>query len=138
MTLPAEAVTNVNLSYGRCSMSPGFFDTFYDIFLKSSPIIAPMFANTDFSKQKSLLKGGITFVLMYAKDPAAAFPKGKLEAIGDIHNRARVNVAPNMYPFWIDSLMQAVKQHDKDYTPELEKQWRAVIKPAIDLMVTHY
>jgi hemoglobin-like flavoprotein len=133
-----DAINHVNLSYGRCSMSPGFFDSFYDIFLKSSPDVAPMFANTDFSKQKVLIKSGISFVIMYAKDQQGAFAKAKLDFIGEVHDHVHRNVKANMYPLWIDSLLKAVQKHDPEYTPQLDKEWREVIKPAIDLLLSHY
>lgn len=136
--VPTETVNRVNLSYGRCSMKPEFFDTFYDIFLKSSDAIAAMFKNTDFTKQKALLKSGIAFTLMYAKDEKAAFAKMKLDHIGDIHKRGHRDVPPNMYPLWIDSLMKSVKQHDPEFSPALEQDWRTTIKPAIDLLISHY
>lgn len=137
MTSP-EALEHVNQSYGRCSISPAFFDSFYDIFLASSPKLAPMFANTDFTKQKALLKSSISFVIMYAKDQNGAFAKGKLTSIGEIHDTKHRNVSPDMYPLWIDSLIAAIKKHDPQFSPALEKDWREVIKPGIDLLISRY
>jgi hemoglobin-like flavoprotein len=136
--LSAESLLAVNQSYGRCTADPLFFDSFYENFMKSSPAIAAMFKNTDFKKQKEMLRSTITFVIMYAKDPAGGFVGEKLRHVGNIHSRGKLNVAPNMYPLWIESLLMTVKRHDKQCTPEVERSWRQVLVPAIDLLKSLY
>lgn len=53
-----NATDRVMQSYGRCCASSGFFDTFYKLFLASSPMIRAKFANTDMAAQKHLLRHG--------------------------------------------------------------------------------
>ena len=62
-----EEMTQVITSFGRCVNNGDLFQTFYDIFLKSDPRLAPMFANTDF-KQKGLMKQGVNWALMFADE----------------------------------------------------------------------
>lgn len=98
-----------------------------------------MFADTDFDRQKEIINESLNFVLIYAKDPNNVVAKKKLDKIGEIHSRHRVNVRPDMYKYWIDSLMQTIQEFEKDnYTMELEKNWRAALSPAIELLKSRY
>ena len=55
-----EAVKN---SFARCGESDGFYDTFYEVFLGKSPEIPPLFAKTDFKKQKQVLKATVALMV---------------------------------------------------------------------------
>lgn len=133
-----QLVEKVSQSFGRCLGKPNFMDDFYDIFLKSSSRIAPMFANTDFEKQKAILRSTISYVIMHAKDENAAYAKTKLEQVGDIHSRGKINVDPSLYPFWVNSLVAAVKKNDDQFSPELEDAWKQVVTPALDMLKAKY
>ena len=54
-----KAADIVMQSYGRCCASDGFFDSFYDHFLATSPEVRDIFANTNMAGQKLLLRQGI-------------------------------------------------------------------------------
>lgn len=132
-------VDRVMQSFGRCTTSKDFFDRFYAAFLASSPEIAVMFKNTDMGKQKQLLNASLNFVLMYAKNPDGAFTRDKLEQIGQIHDRSHVNVRPNMYPLWVESLLKTVKETEGSrFDAGLEQAWRKTLAPAIDLLKSKY
>lgn len=45
------AQSEVEKSFGRCTVNPNCLDRFYQIFLASHPAIAPMFAHTDMTRQ---------------------------------------------------------------------------------------
>lgn len=137
--ITADKLKSVQDCYGRCCAQAGFWDKFYEIFLKSSPDIAEKFKNTDMKRQKEILRGSLSFVLMYAKDPNAAFPKGKLTDVGKVHAKSKHNIAPNQYEFWTKSLMATIKHFEGNaFTPEHEKAWREVLAPAIKLMQDQY
>jgi hemoglobin-like flavoprotein len=59
------SLAEVKDSYSRCCVNPKFFDVFYGNFLASHPTIAPMFAKTEMTKQKSLLRQGISMMFMH-------------------------------------------------------------------------
>ena len=126
----------VVVSFGRCSLKPEFIDTFYEIFLASSPKIAPMFANTDMSKQKGLLKQGINMLLLYAKGSPTG--KSAVRRLTESHSKKNLDIAPNMYPLWLDSLMKAVSITDPEFNPVLEQQWRSRLKIGIEAMKDGY
>jgi len=129
-------VTDVKNSYGRAMLAATFFDDFYDSFLASSPSIKPMFANTDLKKQKGLLREGITFLLMFAADSPTG--KRKVDALASTHSRAGFAVKPEMYQFWVDSLVKVVKKHDASFVPGLDGKWRRVLEKGISRMKQGY
>ena len=119
-------VENVEKSYGRCSVNPQFLDRFYEIFLASNSSIAPMFKTTNMAQQKALLRQGITMVLMHNK--GNSFGTRALDRIGESHNKKKLNINPSMYPFWINSLVSALKECDPEMTPALESEWRKILE----------
>ncbi len=36
---------------------------------------------------------------------------------------------------WLDSLCEAIQQHDPEYTPELEERWRDAMLKGIQVMI---
>lgn len=138
--IDANVVNNINLSFGRCLTSTidgkAFLDTFYDNFLSSSSLVKARFANTDFTKQKFLLKQGLTMIIMFASNSPIA--KSAIERLTLTHDHNHLNIDPSMYTYWVNSLMQSVKLHDKKYTPELEKEWRDVVALGINHMKSGY
>lgn len=60
-------IEQVLSSYGRCCMHPAFFDRFYEIFLSSDPAIRLLFIRTNFAKQKSLFREGVSMLLMHVE-----------------------------------------------------------------------
>lgn len=125
---------NVEASFGRCSVNKDFIQVFYDIFLQSDPSIAPFFKDTDFEEQKKALKFGLSNLVMYAKDPNAAYAKGKLDQLATNHDHKHLNINPRMYKFWIDSLIEAIKKTDAEFNTQLEKDWKKVLNLGIDHM----
>jgi hypothetical protein len=74
IVVPSEK-DQVSQSYGRCCLSSGFFDDFYQTFFNSSPRVRAKFANTDMAKQKSLLRDGITYMIMFFDGSGVAASK---------------------------------------------------------------
>ncbi len=130
------AHSEVEASYGRCALNPKFFDRFYEVFLKSHPDIAPMFRNTDFAKQKGLLRAGVATLLMLESGKPLA--KMTLDRIGASHGaKGKFNVPHRLYPYWIDSLMAVVRECDAKLSPSLEQQWRTALQRGVDYIVAH-
>lgn len=123
----------VKINYGKCSIKPDFFDRFYEHFLASHPNFKPMFANTDFSKQKELLKNSITYMIMFAT--GSGFAKGEIDRISVIHDDKHFNVKPEYYPFWVDALIKTLKEFDPEFSSELEQSWREVTQLGINSFI---
>jgi hemoglobin-like flavoprotein len=130
------APSAVRASFDRCEAAGDFAEKFYDVFLNSSPEIAPLFAKTDFKQQRKLLRA--TVYIMVTRD--VTDPKGHetLERIGHSHARAKLNIRPELYDLWLDSLCETVKAMDAKRTPALERSWRECMAPGIALITSLY
>ena len=126
----------VDESFNRCGESDAFYDTFYDVFLAKSPEIPPLFAQTDFRKQKELLKATIKIMVRHRLDDEKC--RRVLDQVAETHSRKRHNIRPELYNLWLDSLCETVRSHDSMFTPELEDQWRQQMKESIDFIVAKY
>ena len=129
MNAPQDEVT---ASYHRCRADDSFFDTFYDDFLAKSPEIAEKFRQTDFAHQKLMLRESLLEMLCFEQGMDGA--RAEIKLLGRRHKDLRITSA--MYGMWMDSLCEAVAQHDPQYTPELAQKWRDAMRPGIDLMIS--
>ncbi len=131
-----DAFDAVKNSCARCGESDGFYDTFYDVFLAKSPEIPPLFAKTDFKKQKQVLKATVALMVRHRLHEEQA--SVALEKVGNTHSRQGYNIRPDLYALWLDSLCETVKQHDSEFTLELESQWRQRMQEGINFIVSAY
>jgi truncated hemoglobin YjbI len=119
----------VSASYHRARETGQLFDTFYDLFLKKSPEIPPMFASTDFPHQKLMLRESILEMLSFAQTGSG---REEIERLGQRHRQFRVK--PGHYDLWLDGLCEALAEHDPKFDSRLEALWRNAMKKGIELM----
>ena len=55
-----------------------------------------------------------------------------------MHDKKHMAINPKYYPYWIQSLVQAVSELDPQYTEELGKLWARVVSPGIKYMADGY
>lgn len=114
---------DLQVSYGRCLRTRGFIARFYEILLSRDPGLAPLFATTDFQKQHMVLRRGISLAISWAAGDGMA--KRPVDEMIHVHARTgRAPIPPAYYAYWLDSLLQAVRERDEQLTPELEARWR--------------
>lgn len=140
MPLSQETIEAVQESYDRCLGSTvdgrDFLEEFYVTLIGKSASIKAMFAKTDMTKQRQLLKNGINMLILYSSGwPSANTAMNKLAVA---HDRKHRSVPPELYDFWIQSLKDCVKRYDKDCTPELLAHWDTAISPGIGMMKKAY
>ena len=116
-------------SYHRGRHSGELFDTFYDLFLRKSPEIPPMFAHTDFRHQKLMLRESVLEMLIFAQTNTG---RREIEKLAERHRQ--LSVKPEHYQLWLDALCQALAQHDPQFNAELEQSWREAMRPGIRIM----
>ena len=126
----------VQTSFDRCLATGDFFQTFYDIFLATSPEITSKFAQTDFNKQKNLIKASVAMMIRLGTGNANA--RRILEKVGNTHSRQALDIRPELYDLWLDSLCKAIQRHDPDYSAELEALWRENMQEGIKLVTDRY
>jgi len=117
-------------SYHRCAESGAFYSTFYDRLLASNPRIPPMFARTEFDRQHRLLKHALGLLIIYAKRANPIL----LDRIADRH--VEVGVTDDLYPFFVESLVLTVAEHDPEYSPLVGEAWRVALEPGLEYMRT--
>jgi len=127
---------NVRDSFKRCESAGDFADTFYGIFLEKSPEIAELFANTDFKKQRTHLRSSV--LLLVSRDINEPKAKHVIGSIGTSHSKANLNIRPELYDVWLESLCETVKQMDPEWSAELETGWRTQVQPGIDVITSMY
>lgn len=126
----------VTVSYHRCRASAGFFDTFYERFLAKSAEVAEKFRQTDFARQKLMLRESLVSMLLFNLGAGSA--RAELEQLAERHSRRGVDIAPHLYDLWLDALCETVEQHDPEFKPQLAQEWRAAMRAGIDLLIAGY
>lgn len=127
---------DVTASFHRCRASENFIDTFYEHFLAKSEEVKEKFRNTDFSRQKLMLRESLLMMLLVNQNEPGAIQE--LERLGERHSRRGVNIPPHLYDLWLDALCEAVEKHDPEFKPALVEKWRAAMRPGIKMIVSRY
>ena len=111
-------------------------DVFYDDFLRSSPEVAAKFQGTDFARQKQVLKTSLyvmmsAFVLRTADYSALAQTARR-------HSKTAIDIPPQLYVLWLDSLVNAARTCDPSFDEEIEANWREAMQPGIDYLISFH
>jgi hemoglobin-like flavoprotein len=125
-----------NDSYQRCLRKPGYLDRFYEIFVASSPEVAEKFKHTDFRKQTAALKASL-YILMLSSTQTPEVMQ-HLERLAESHNRRHLDIRPELYDLWLESLLTAAREHDPLLDDRTESAWRNVLGFGIEFMRSRY
>ncbi len=131
-----QAAAIYNDSLARCVKHPGFLDRFYELFLASSDEVAEKFKNTDFKRQKEVLK--TTLFIVTTADCWWTECDSQLDEIAQRHSRDELDIRPGLYDLWQKCLLQAVSEADPQYNAEVEAAWKGVLGPVIGFMKSRY
>lgn len=124
-------------SYGRCLRHKQFIERFYEIFMASSPRVTEMFAKTDFQKQRLALRRGISVAIFHAAGSGVV--KRTIDQMADVHAcRGRAPVPPELYPFWVESLIKVVEEFDPEVGPRLLDRWREGMASVVETFTQRY
>ncbi len=132
-----ENYDDLQQSYGRCLREKNFIERFYEIFMVAHPDIKPMFDKTDFNTQRLALRRGISAAIEHAS--GSRLTERTVKQMADVHSRhGRVPVAPSLYRYWVDSLVQAVAETDPQVDDALLERWRKGMSKVIETFISHY
>lgn len=138
--MDASKVQLVQQSFGRCLVAtPGgksFLDAFYEDFIAADPRIKPLFARTNMTKQKSLLREGLVKLMMFAGGAESA--KASIANLAVDHNRSNLNIDPSLYQVWLRSLLGCVKKYDQRFDDSTGAAWTEVLELGIRVMKEAY
>lgn len=121
-----------NDSFQTCYSDPEFINRFYLAFLNSSEEVKNKFANTDMQVQRRMLRKSLAFMITANSNPDA------ISATAMKHDKKHLNIKPHLYTFWLDSMIEAVKQTDPAFRSITEDAWRKTLQPGIDYMIKKY
>ena len=124
-------------SLARCNVKPGFLDRFYERFLEMSPKVSEKFSNTDFVRQKRALRASFHMMLLAAGDGETGTVR-YLESLATSHGRNQLDIGAELYDYWLDSLLAAVREFDRDWDHEVEAAWEQVMGVGIQYLLSHY
>ena len=118
-------------SLARVSSKDGFFDSFYDRFLRQSDEIASIFRHRDMDQLKRKLRGTLEMVALTAEGkPGLAL---YLEMLGRIHQR--LNVTPRHFEMWKVALLDTVTVYDPEFNEQVGAAWSQIIGTVIDRVI---
>ena len=132
----AFAEEDVRRSFARCERAGDFAEFFYERFLASSPRISPYFAETDFNRQRKVLRDSVH--LMVHRDAADPEMRAMLDSLGKAHGRRGRNIPPDLYELWLDSICATVKELDSEWGDELERKWRVRMRTGMQVIMAAY
>ena len=107
-----------------------FFSEFYRVFISSSPEIKVAFKDTDLTKQKEMLRDSIAYMVSFFVTKIADM---RLIQTGKHHSQA-LKINPQMYEFFVDSLLIALENTYPRYNSKCGLAWRITLSPGIELM----
>jgi len=125
-------------SLKRCRAKPDFLLTFYGIFMDSSEEVREKFEHTDFEVQTRVLAESLWTMAVAAQAPKQSPAWGDLPRLAARHGRQDLGIRPELYEQWLDCLIEAVRRHDPQFSPELEAAWRETLAPGIAYMRSKY
>lgn len=123
-------------SVHRCLADTGFIPAFYERFLSSSDEIRNKFRFTDFEQQNKMLARS----LLLAAGATAGEPSS-LREIQDravTHDRHHLNISPELYVLWLDSLIATAEKFDGKWDKTVESSWRTILGHVVQHMARKY
>ncbi|MFQ5507888.1 MAG: hypothetical protein ACE5FN_00975 [Leptospirillia bacterium] len=120
-------------SFKRCVSREDFFTRFYENLFEADPSLKSKFSNTNFDMQKTLLRKGVTTLIMRESGIQAA--NISLDRIAETHGEAGFNVTPYQYRTWVQSMLLTIRGGDPEFSPILEEAWRKVLTDGVEYMI---
>lgn len=120
---------------GSTSRENEFFDSFYESFIDSSPLVAEKFEGVNMAAQKMMLKQSLIHLLnMFA---TKRIPDGLTEIAGK-HSKKRADIPPQLYQAWLECLLATVRKFDPRHNDDVELAWRMICSQGIAFMTFMY
>ncbi|MEJ6591475.1 MAG: globin [SAR86 cluster bacterium] len=114
-----------------------FFRRFYEAFSASSDEVALKFSDTetDIDKQVRVLqKAMFHLISFYLLKNTNDF----MEGIALSHDQDHLDINPELYDLWLDSLLQTVAEMDVEAQADTELAWKIVMTPGILYLKSHH
>ncbi len=126
----------VRQSLERCESYGEIGEVFYESFLNASQEIPQHFENTEFIRQRTVLRDSVK--MMVEHDVAEPDMRTMLKRLGETHNRENRNIPPFLYELWLDSICATVSLLDPEWDKDLDRLWRVRLRPGIQMITAAY
>lgn len=97
-----------------------------------------MFKNTDPSAQRMIIRNGVSFAVMFAKNGGTGLAAERVLTAGKRHRREELNVRPELYKVWFKALLKTLEQHDPSFDQKLANAWEKVLEPTFKSFTAQY
>ena len=108
-----------------------FFDLFYERFIASEKEVAALFAETDMSRQKDMLRESLVELMEFCVTMES---NPYIVTLARVHGVRGRNIPLHMFDLWLDSLVATVRRVDPGQNENVEAAWRVVLAPGIAFM----
>jgi hemoglobin-like flavoprotein len=125
-------------SFGRCRSTAGFLDAFYRRFLASSDEVHAKFAGTDIKRQVRAMEDALFVVANAVQGEAGSPARLELPRIAARHGRADLDIRAGLYDVFLECLIETVREHDTEWSAEVEAAWRETMGFGIEYMRARY
>lgn len=126
----------VERSYDRVKDNPDFFDFFYHALFAADKAIFDLFKKTNMNSQKQALRDSIQYMLML--NAGSQIANRKFDALAVTHDREHRNIKPDLYEYWVKSLLKSLAAFDPKFNSSLEELWRGAVAVGINRMTSKY
>ncbi len=109
-------------------------ETFYHLFIKADPEIQQLFEHTGMDALKRKLGSTLRICVNSAEEEGGG--KLYLEHLGRVHHR--LDIKPEQYDTWLQSLLISVKRCDPEFDQKIETAWRNVMSRSIEVLLSQY
>ncbi|MBL1143048.1 MAG: globin [Proteobacteria bacterium] len=136
MRIDEDTLNIFNNSLNRCQSNPQFLSLFYQKFALLNSDIREKFFNTDMEQQKIVLHASIQMIMLASQGNKAAIDY--LDSIAKLHSKAELDIRPELYDIWLDTLMETVSIIDTNYDKKIDNAWKKVMNYGIEYMKSQY
>ncbi|NOG61522.1 MAG: globin [Proteobacteria bacterium] len=87
-------------------------------------------------QQKIVLHASIQMIMLASQGNKAAIDY--LDSIAKLHSKAELDIRPELYDIWLDTLMETVSIIDTNYDKKIDNAWKKVMNYGIEYMKSQY
>ncbi len=136
MLFEKEILETFNESLQRCQANPHFLNLFYRKFVISNAEIREKFSNTNMKHQKMMLHASLYMIMLAIHDNDAA--SAYLDRVAKRHSKLVLDIRPELYEFWLKTLIETVSEIDPKFSDRVETTWQKVMTYGIEYMISKY
>ena len=135
MTMVPPRVTFLR-SLSRCADDEDFYAGFLRAFLASSEEVQDKFRRTRFPQQHQMLLRSLRLSAGAIVNEMESLQE--LRARAETHDRHHLDIRPELYDYWLESVIATARQFDPEWSDHIESAWRTILGHVISTMVRRY